>query len=517
MLQAIDDLSSISFLEQDSSLSSWIRSFSMNSREVTVLKTEGIHHLVKFSNKETPATITFLKVVLYFTGILPLITSIMDVVIPRDDKGHRYFYDNPDSKHSLFIDAVKNKDITTMKALHTFNRNLINDKDENESPALIAACDKGDLDVISWLLNHHVDISATNKYGQTAFLYACCHGNLEIAKFLYNFSNGSVLQDRDNSESTPFITACLREDSSNLEIITWLYELTNGAILEDRDILGETGFMKICSQNLSEQLEVAEWLYQKSNGAVLTDRDFEGNTPFMSTLYERDFATANWLLEKSNGTSLQDKDRHGKTAFLRSCEEGFLTVAKWLYEKSNGSVLNDTDPDGRTATMLAQKSDFLNIRQWLSELSPDSGISEKITFNPILSSHLPKKLYEFCKSHRLFRNHPQTEATPNSNSTTLCFKEKKDLLRPSKLWIYVDSPKNASSPNKEEVLYFNYFPSNEKKYGFEKISFKFNEHHLLEVCILQNGLLYEKPCFSWNDQQDYIELIQLEILPQFIQ
>lgn len=525
MLQAFDDPSSIIISEETSSFATWMRSLSdsylsQNDQRVTITKTEGKYHLIELADDKVPSTLLALKTASYFTVILPLIALIIKAIIPRSDEGHLYFYEDQGCNRSLFLEAIKNRDLTTMKALYAFNKDLINDRDANESTALITACTTGDIEIVSWLLDHHVDISAANSYGQTPFLFTCYHGNLEIAKLLYKKSGGSVLDDQDNNKKTPFITACLLNDPSNLKTIMWLYEITEGAVLYDTDILGETGFMKICSQDLFEQLETAEWLYQKSKGSVLADRDLEGNTVFMVSCYARNFITANWLLEKSQQSALKDKDINGKTAFLRSCEEGFLDIAKWLYERSKGSVLKNIDNNGRTICIIGRNSDFLTIRQWLSEIIPSSGISKEITFNPMLSSHLPRQLYESCKIHDLFEKELQTKAAGEYESITLCYKEKADINGTSKLWISLEVPNNknlsAEKKRKEEYVYLSYFPSDEQKYGFEKISLKFKEHRLLDVSIIHNGIFYEKPCLSWNTEQTYINLTLEDIFSEFI-
>jgi ankyrin repeat protein len=519
MLQSIDDVSSVIPLDDDDSFASQIRSFSdtyfsLQGREVELIHTEGHCRLVKFSENPSSQILTALKTFLYFTGIAPILSSIINVLIPRNDQQYRYFYQDREAHPSLWIKAIEDQDLPTIKALYAFDPSVIHDKDAAGTPALLKACETGNLEIVSYLLDHNADIKAVNQYGQTAFLYACYCGNLTIAKYLYDVTEGTSLQDRDNSNNTPFTTACMHEDSSSLDTLSWLYEVTQGAVLQDRDVLGETGFMKLCSQNFSKHLSSIEWLYQQSHGSVLQDRDFEGNTAFMTMVYQRNYEAAEWLLEQSHEKVLKDKDLNGKTAFLRSCEEGFLDAAKWLYEKSHGEVIKDKDFNEYTAFTIAQKSDFLNIRVWLSSIHPNSGISQKISFNPLLSSHLPRKIYELCKHQRLFKKELHAEAVDHKHVTTLCHKERKDLHKTAKLSICLEEPEQGS-PDKEALVYLSYTPSDLKKEGFEKISFKFNHHHLLTIGITQNGITYEKPCFSWNDEQDYIDAIVEDILPKF--
>lgn len=131
MLESLNDVSDLVILE-DSSFYAWFKAsshsyVSIHPRNAVITKSEGKYHLIEFREEDPSLIATTLKVISYVTLVLPLIAYTLNICLFRHRSDHKYFYYNSKGGESAFLNAFQRRDLTTMKALYTFDPLVVTD------------------------------------------------------------------------------------------------------------------------------------------------------------------------------------------------------------------------------------------------------------------------------------------------------------------------------------------------------------------------------------------------------
>ncbi len=142
---------------------------------------------------------------------------------------------------------------------------LISNADINESGALILAAEKGQANMVTFLLSKNANVNSLDKNDETALMAAVRKGNLQIAKIL--IEKGADLETRTTSpisgiavftiDSTPLFVATFNGDTEIVKLL-----IAAGANLNSRTKGGATAYM--CARQTGRK-EIAEIL--KNAGA----------------------------------------------------------------------------------------------------------------------------------------------------------------------------------------------------------------------------------------------------------
>ena len=72
------------------------------------------------------------------------------------------------------------------------NKKVINSKDENGCSALHKASDRGNLDMVKYLLENDAEMNLTNNFGQTPLHMAAVKKHSDVVKYLMDYASSKV-------------------------------------------------------------------------------------------------------------------------------------------------------------------------------------------------------------------------------------------------------------------------------------------------------------------------------------
>ena len=207
--------------------------------------------------------------------------------------------------------------------LQNIIKKITNSRDDEERTPLHKAVQKGDTEMVKFLIDNGADVNAQDVNGLTP-LYVTAYavnGNITIAKML--IEKEAIVHAKTKIGCTPLYAAsvsghleivkCLIENGANvntmtkractpltiasqkghLEVVKCLIQ--NGAEINLRGIDGHTSLHFAAGYG---HLEIVQHLIE--NGAVIDEKNANGHTPlFLATNYEK-HDVANYLIEIKN-------------------------------------------------------------------------------------------------------------------------------------------------------------------------------------------------------------------------
>ena len=201
------------------------------------------------------------------------------------------------------------------------------------------AADKGQTEIIKYLISHKADVNAKTFDGLTASMFAMRAGHFDIVK-IFNKSGcipgtmaeavvtsnlrltekfiayGSDINEKYFFGKTPIMLAF---DNNDYEMAAFL--ISKGADVNIPDDSGITPLISACASNNINLIELAF-----ISGANLYVKDINGITPLMYALYKSNIEVIQLLLkhkapiniEDNNGTSpITIAVRHGDTNIVK--------------------------------------------------------------------------------------------------------------------------------------------------------------------------------------------------------
>jgi ankyrin repeat protein len=165
-----------------------------------------------------------------------------------------------------FIEAIKNDDPTTVKALITAGAD-VNAKDKSgETPLHIAAV-RGYNEITSLLINEGANINTRNKYGLTPLHAAAWSDHKETVELL--IANGANINAKDADGVTPLHVSALSGAEKTITLL-----IDKGADINARN---KDGMTPLHAAALTGQKEVVELLINK--GADINAKNKKDVTP----------------------------------------------------------------------------------------------------------------------------------------------------------------------------------------------------------------------------------------------
>ncbi|XP_076812635.1 fibronectin type 3 and ankyrin repeat domains 1 protein-like [Clavelina lepadiformis] len=183
---------------------------------------------------------------------------------------------------------------------------------------LMNAAQRGLLEVIELLLEHHADVHAINSSGKNSLIVASYAGHGAVVKRLREA--GAQWTCCDKGGSTPLHWAI---DGGNCELIQWMID--DGAPVDIKDkTSGWTPLLRCAA--ITGDPSVAEVLL--SSGAEVDCTDIDGKTALMIASLNGYMAFVEKLVE--NGADVTLMSGHGKTALEMAQSFDRRTVVKYL-------------------------------------------------------------------------------------------------------------------------------------------------------------------------------------------
>ncbi|KAG4086376.1 acyl CoA binding protein-domain-containing protein [Neocallimastix lanati (nom. inval.)] len=135
----------------------------------------------------------------------------------KDETGNDNLIEDNESNEIFFLSSEGN--IEKVKELILKQPNLINKKDENGLSLLHWACDRGQMNMIQFLIDQGININEKDNEGETPLSYSLLCENYDISKYL--ISNGADITLTNNEGENPLA------DVDNEEFNEWLKNFHN--------------------------------------------------------------------------------------------------------------------------------------------------------------------------------------------------------------------------------------------------------------------------------------------------
>lgn len=182
----------------------------------------------------------------------------------------------------------------------------------------------GEVEPVQCLIENGADMNAPDEKGFTPLIAAAQRGHIDIAKYL--LAKGADPNAADRNGMTPLIFAANR---GHREIVQYLLE--SGAGIENPDNEGTT---PLAFAVFSRQFGIVKLLVE--HGAMVNAPDQLGITPLMNAAQWGHLDIARYLIEK--GANPNAMDDEGRTALDYAEENGWGEVAKYLKSRAKSKA-----------------------------------------------------------------------------------------------------------------------------------------------------------------------------------
>lgn len=184
---------------------------------------------------------------------------------------------------------------------------------------LIRAADRGQLEIVKFLIERGVDVDASTVDGVTPLMYAAQNGYTEIMEYL--ISKGADVNATPDNKVTALIGAVR---TGHYEAAVML--IAAGAKVDAKDELALTSLMHASAYNYPK---IADLLIER--GADLEAGDWFGTRPLMIAVYYNCYETTQVLIKR--GADLNARDTFGFTALMIAAQHADYDMAWLLLDK----------------------------------------------------------------------------------------------------------------------------------------------------------------------------------------
>jgi len=206
---------------------------------------------------------------------------------------------------------------------------------KRKRPFKITQSQKRKIQVVDVIVNYsdYSKLNILDKKGQTAFVWACENGHIDIVQLLLNHSDDKIQLNKSCRISnvlkrSAFMIACAEEQVGVVQVILEHPKQRN-IDFNAKDTIGRTAFMIACFHGSLRLVQL-----------------------FMEHLHEN--------------IDLNAQDDYGSTAFMFACANGHRDIVKLLLDQPHGRIeYNTTDHAGKTAFARACYNQHFEIIQSL--------------------------------------------------------------------------------------------------------------------------------------------------------
>jgi ankyrin repeat protein len=242
------------------------------------------------------------------------IVEYLTDIIPSDDVAFDVQY------NFAFINACKTGNIDIIKCMLNKSKNkLVVHIDKY----VILSCQYGYIEIVKYLTDFLSDEQQNVCYNKS-FQMACDKGNLDIVMFLVEMENNNININYDNDCS--FCSACYK---GHIEIVKYLLSIPNNNININCDDNGP-----FCSACYKGHIEIVKYLLSIPNNNININCDDDG--PFCSACHEGHIEIVKYLLSiPNNNININSNDDY---PFYTSCEMGHIEIVKYLLNIPNNNI-----------------------------------------------------------------------------------------------------------------------------------------------------------------------------------
>jgi len=181
--------------------------------------------------------------------------------------------------------------------------------------------------ILEILLNHGADVNDKDKNGYSLLMIACQTGHKEIVELLIR--HGANIHETTSSGYTPIILAC---QNGYVDVVDVLVQ--QGANLHQPD---ERQLTPLIHAIQGRHMKVIEYLVQ--HDADVNVRDQQGHTPLIYASYTRNVEIMKYLLD--NGAEINIQDHRGESCLIQSIGYNYESVVRLLLQYHANILLLD--------------------------------------------------------------------------------------------------------------------------------------------------------------------------------
>jgi len=165
---------------------------------------------------------------------------------------------------------------------------------------LINACERGNLNLVKYLIKHGVSIHKQDLWGETPLFYACSSGNIHLVKYLVEERGADVHKEAAGCRTALF-RAC---SSGNERLVKYLVEEKGADVLKENS-RGETPLFRACERGCEP---LVRYLVEEK-GADVHQEDQRGRTPLYWARESGNKSLVKYLMEEKGATIKIRKSR----------------------------------------------------------------------------------------------------------------------------------------------------------------------------------------------------------------
>jgi ankyrin repeat protein len=258
---------------------------------------------------------------------------------------------HPQAAQTIFVKAASKGTLALVTSFLAAGIPIDKPSSASGITALMEASDKGHLEIVRILLEHHAKPDVKKKYGITALLCAASSGHEDIVKLLID--HGANVNARNASCYTPLINATYEGHSGVVEIL-----LEHGAdanaktgyslsylFIDGHTFLSGYSALAFAVEN-GDKAIVASLL---AHHADIENRNCFNNTPLIQAAEKGRYEIAEMLI--AAGANVNAKNTKEITALMLAANRGYLQIVELLI--ANNARVNAKDAKGKTVLYYA--------------------------------------------------------------------------------------------------------------------------------------------------------------------
>ena len=257
-------------------------------------------------------------------------------------------------KHQDFLhQACRNGNVKAIEMASHSKEIDFNARDKNGVTALHAACIKGHVHIVKYLIEHRtklkINLNVTDHEGYTPLHYACHQGHLGVVALILDNSSHFLVDAPNNLGMTPFHVSCFWGKKHIVEYILFVSDkipISINALTYDSD--KKSPFHIACLRGHTSIVELfVDYAILKKKYDLLNERNSRGETPFFNACLKGHTHIVEILLKHSEKININVSDFSGVTPLHIACRQGFHDIVELLLTTENQTDSEDTN--GETA------------------------------------------------------------------------------------------------------------------------------------------------------------------------
>ena len=267
---------------------------------------------------------------------------------------------------SIINFAIYNHNLELLKFILSKNKNInINEYDKiGFTPLLIAIRDKGNIEIIDFLIKRGSDISLKTRDGnQDSILHLAIKSNsLEYVDYLINEKIVKDLNEINFDGDTPLHTAVIYNDNT---------DIMNTLIKHGANFLQTSHDHKSVFQcAAAKSKKCLKYILENKIYHDLEEKDDEGQTAIQISARYGHYPE-NLIILVEEGANLYVKDKKDATILHCAAKNNDIGIIKTIVEKLKFEDINAVDEDGKTALHYAAEADLFENFKYLFQLGLD--------------------------------------------------------------------------------------------------------------------------------------------------